>query len=477
MRAINQPSRLTTVKVAVAISLALSIHSCGNTATPTEGRLGGSTPTAFTISKVAPIGARPDTEVTLTGTGFKSLAPLRTKMILADGSEIEFPVKIASATSASFKMPSGAGLGLKTATVVSGGKDIGSFSLVANQESNTLPIYTGSASDVCNTITYIDKNGDQQTGAKVCTTPSSGSTTNPWDIRAGVTVSGVVGKMKTNCRNGINAAYIDEARAVSFNQPTSTNTTFTGTNTFSIGDRVRLSTPTGLGIAGGFSTTLAYYVTAGSTTTGVNLAMTAGGSAIAATSTVAGTIHMSKQSDGSKDIWDTVDDQNNNVGVPPTEIPGALATWTTSNLCGGASADPADDNIWLDVTTAGTGGAACAANPGGSPENCSFRDKITGLEFSKPSAYISTYQAIIYCDDLVHNGKSDWRLPTQKELQVAYAHAIHSINNVNFAGTSLYYLTSTSSGTSTSWVVHMANGLSNSILKSNSSYKAICVRP
>ena len=141
------------------------------------------------------------------------------------------------------------------------------------------------------------------------------------------------------------------------------------------------------------------------------------------------------------DIWDTIDDYN---GLPAfTDFP---SSWSVANnYCGGVD-DPNsssdDDNVWKDVTTAGTGGASCADKPDGSPgspERCTMQDKISGLKWSKLASSSATWQdAITTCNGLTHNGQTagSWRLPTQKELLDAYNHGITSA-----ARTDAYWMT------------------------------------
>jgi len=128
------------------------------------------------------------------------------------------------------------------------------------------------------------------------------------------------------------------------------------------------------------------------------------------------------------DIWDTIDDY---YGLPAsTDFP---SSWSVANnYCGGVD-DPNsssdDDNVWKDVTTAGTGGASCADNPTGSPENCTMKDKISGLKWSKLVSTEANWQAAVTtCNELSHNGQTagTWRLPTQKELMDAFNHGISS---------------------------------------------------
>jgi hypothetical protein len=239
--------------------------------------------------------------------------------------------------------------------------------------------------------------------------------------------------------------------------------------------------------------------------------------------------------------WDTIDDYNNNVSGLPSDV---ITGWT-NNDCGGVEATAGDNNVWKDVTAAGSGAATCA----GSPENCTMKDKITGLEWSKqvnnsytnsttvsgsPTLVISstaglvpnmivsgtgipgttTYilsidsatqltmsanatasavnvtvtanksrwnGAINYCDALSHNGATDWRLPTQKELMDAYSHGVRSaasanwITAANMAADYFWSASSVSNFTLNAWYVSLALGGTAVNVKTNGSFVA-CVR-
>ena len=88
--------------------------------------------------------------------------------------------------------------------------------------------------------------------------------------------------------------------------------------------------------------------------------------------------------------------------------------------------------------------------------------------------------AITYCDTLIHNGKSDWRLPSIEELvsitdKSRYNPAINSaFQNV----VTSYYWSSTTdaSGTSYAWVVNFNSGYDDGDGKTNTNYVR-CVRP
>jgi hypothetical protein len=235
-----------------------------------------------------------------------------------------------------------------------------------------------------------------------------------WNVRVGVTVNGVTGKLKVNCRN-----------------------------------RVSTSSPTLYNYDGAISS-------------------------IGQTSQTGGSV---------RDIWDTIDDYNNNqVGVPA----GIVASWTSSTDCYGVESGAGDDNVWKDVTTTnGTTASTCAATPA----NCTMQDKITRLSWSKLQASAAWNTALATCAGLTYNGQTGWRLPTQKELMEAYTHGIRSIPS-SYAAASTNWMTeanmnanfwsgsSVSNDTNNAWYVYLANGFSTNgtnAVKVNT-YQVVCVR-
>jgi hypothetical protein len=175
------------------------------------------------------------------------------------------------------------------------------------------------------------------------------------------------------------------------------------------------------------------------------------------------------------DYWDTIDDYNNNVSGLPTSV---VSVWT-NNDCGGVEASAGDDNVWKDITTTTLGAAStCAADRA----RCTMQDKISGLSWSKIQGTSRTWpQAINDCDALTHNGQSDWRLPTQKELIDAYNHGVRSAASTNWitaaamANGSFASASSVSLNLSSMWGVDLKNGFTGQGLKFLTN-QIVCVR-
>jgi hypothetical protein len=231
----------------------------------------------------------------------------------------------------------------------------------------------------------------------------SGVAVDAWDLRAGVTVGAVTGKLKVNCRNRVRSdVYNYDGSAAS--------------------------------IPGSGVTT---------------------GAAI--------------------DYWDTIDDYNNGLSGLPTSV---VSGWT-NNDCGGVEASEGDNNVWKDITTTSLGAASNCTTDNA---RCTKQDKITGLSWSKiQGTFRSWPQAINDCDGLTHNGQSDWRLPTQKELMDAYNHGIRSAASTNWITeadmASNYFCSSSSVSNNTynAWYVQLFNGSVANDYKTGS-YGVVCVR-
>jgi hypothetical protein len=294
-----------------------------------------------------------------------------------------------------------------------------------------------------------------------------------WDVRVGKTINGVPGKLKVNCRNRANTSVFDidqgQAATITIGSPGTINITSHGlTNGTMV--RINYSTaPTGL------SNNTTYYVVNSAANT-FNLSTTSGGAAINMT-TAAGanvTVHRWRASPTSVDIWDTIDDRNNNaLGLPPSVV----TAWGNNTDCAGVEAAAGDDNVWKDVTTTAAGAASNCATDG---DRCTMQDKITGLWWSKLQANAAWSQAVTNCQSLNHNGQTGWRLPTQKELMEAYTHGIRSAASTNWMteaniNSNFWSGSSVSHNTLNAWFVLLASGISNYDYK-YATYQVVCVR-
>jgi hypothetical protein len=196
------------------------------------------------VSALAKLVAKPGDEVGITGTNIHSRLAV----------EIEGkPVAVfaLSSTSGKFTMPD-VRAGLVTVAVKEGSTTVKSLGLVSDSAGDNLPIMISvQASEICSDKQFRNASGTVVQGTRNCTIPvdcdsdgsvgcvstnsfpaadltglankilsgetvagvpgaasgGSGATASDvWNIRAGATVAGVTGKLKVNCRNGINSS-------------------------------------------------------------------------------------------------------------------------------------------------------------------------------------------------------------------------------------------------------------------------------
>jgi hypothetical protein len=225
---------------------------------------------------------------------------------------------------------------------------------------------------------------------------------DPWNVRVGVTVNGVTGKLKVNCRNRVNSSRYNYDGAIGS-------------------------------------------IRVGGVTTGTSV-----------------------------DIWDTIDDYNNNVsGLPPSVV----TAWGNNTDCAGVEVTAGDDNVWKDVTTTAAGAASNCATDGA---RCTMQDKITGLWWSKLQANATWNVAWSNCQSLNHNGQTGWRLPTQKEIMEAYTHGIRSEARTNWMteanmNTNLWSGSAGSTNTANAWTFYLTNGSTGNFGKGVAN-QVVCVR-
>ena len=326
------------------------------------------------------------------------------------------------------------------------------------------------------TFQYFGSDGTRYTGAgdtnitanKIAngvsifgTTGTWGAAPDPWNVRVGATVNGVTGKLRTTCRNRANLNIFDidagQSATITTGSPGTINIAGHG---LANGTTIRFnysSTPTGL------STATTYYVINAATDT-FQVATTLNGTGVNITAAGANvTVHKFQATPASADIWDTIDDYNNgNSGLPPTLING----WTTNTDCGGVEITSGDDNVWKDVTTTdGVTASDCSTTPA----NCTMKDKISGLSWTKPQTAGVWWQAVTQCNGLTYNGQAGWRVPTQKELIEAYSHGVRSVpssypaaatNWIAEGSMNLYFASGTTNSyyTDTAFAVNLAYG-------------------
>ena len=349
---------------------------------------------------------------------------------------------------------------------------------------------------------YWDSAGVRQTGAgdaniqatniangvTVFGTTGTLALPDPWDLRANTTVGGVTGKLPVNCRNTANTSVYDVRSpvVVSVSPPaagslpspmwtTNDNTLFTQ------GEKVQLvavpgQIPSSVGSA--FNRNV-YYIVYSVSQTSFSLATTAAPGTqliVTALGGTAGPMQLIRMEGGTVDPWDTIDDYNASLTALPAQNP-----WPSIPVCGGIEVTAGDSWIWRDVTTSGTGAASCA----GSPERCSYKDKASGIEWSKVQATgVSFATALQTCSALNtsgFNGHTDWRLPTEKEMLNAAEHGIKVLQSANFPlSLTASFWSSTSVSTSsfdTAYTINLMLGSSSGGASRDNPNNVVCVRP
>lgn len=515
-----RPIRRVYFRASIAASLMAMSVAC-NKSSSSGGRESAEVPAGMEFTGVRPIAGKPGDELELTGNNLSGSVASSLNF-----GAVSAPITVTSTTTAKFVVPDGLGLGLKQATASAGGTEAGKLAIVATSATNSLPIIISDRSQVCSDVTYINASGDQDTGTRDCSAGGGGSTEpvptpDAYNVRKGVTVSGVAGKLITGCQNRVNKNIFEMRGGSSFAFARVTNIR-AGGRIFKlsgiVGNRdllvlgrigikpvgashplppgnvaevanLYISNPTVMDdstdVERGYSVTyipdnnldeIAIRSVTSATTVAASGANCVDGVGPDCFDIVAW--------DNIPDPWDTIDDLN---GDDPSGVRAYSPPYSgpdepfLGNLCGfmdGTSAPSGSIVSWKDNTLNNSGQAdSCASNPG----NCGIKDLLTGLTWFKGDGAVKNwYEAAYYCGSLTLSGKS-WRLPTQKELMVAY---VNTIRNTVGTGTVQDYNRSWWSSTTDStnplngWTVNLATGATASLLKTTSPAvaKALCVR-
>ncbi len=315
-----------------------------------------------------------------------------------------------------------------------------------------LPLIAVSPSKVCAGVEFYDGNGDKQTGTLDCTADLSNLLEG--NIKSGVNIAGVDGKYPSAAYSLDGSTSVADLTAPTFDAKMKSDTKFEWFD--SEGKRYEEAGDSDLNSAANIADGVTIF---GMTGAAANVAADAwdirAGIDVPGRTGVKGKLKVAcrnavrfsgsgvynnvtapaSSSTTASDIWDTIDDYHS---LPSTlNFP---STWSVAeNYCGNAdSTASSDDDVWVDVTTAdGTTPSTC----GDTPTNCTMKDRITGLKWSKFFGVVPSWQgsiaspgAIIMCHTSTHNGQlaGAWRLPTQKELLDAYNHGIAGVARTNW---------------------------------------------
>jgi hypothetical protein len=461
---------------------------------------------AASAAGLKPISGMPGDLVTLTGTGFKSGQKNFVRFTKGDGEVISAPVSVLSDTSATFVMPEGLGLGVVTVVLESNGQQLTEpMSFVANLASNNLDIFIGDASEICSTKQYIDRDGLTQLGTKNCSSQSLpncssdgqvhcvATTSNPsvvaasidpQTIRVGNVVAGVNGSKRDikQCRNAANLSLIDAAGLTNIGIG-NISITADATNVIVASDELNWSptthfletnfpvqiTTTGT-MPGGLVSGFTYYVIVSGTR--IKLSETLSGAAVDITSTGSGTLRLYPAPNGVVDLWDTIDDRNNDSATPATASP-----WSSSFVC-------STDNF-ENVSSAGLSGLVpSGVTHSGATSAFSqiWLDKLTGLYFTNllydAGGGLNWAGGMGLCNSLDSgDGIGKWRMPTQKELLQLY---INGVSRLTVAGgswsTSIRSSTVVSTTTGSAHFVYLSDGTTGLYTRNTTGRGVLCVR-
>ena len=151
----------------------------------------------------------------------------------------------------------------------------------------------------------------------------------------------------------------------------------------------------------------------------------------------------------SLDAWDLRE------GVSVSGVTGKLKTTCRTFDTNSGSTVPAgekclDSAIWEDLTSTVSPGNDCAS----APSQCLFKNKISGLYFSRGFPAESKSNAVLLCSGLSYGGMtSGWRLPSTEEAIAASTQG----------ATSRGFLSSSSNH----WSTNVASGFSYTVIMSN----------
>jgi hypothetical protein len=159
-------------------------------------------------------------------------------------------------------------------------------------------------------------------------------------------------------------------------------------------------------------------------------------------------------------------------GVSVSGVTGKLKTHCRTFDMNGGAAVPANEKclaseIWEDLTPTVASGLDCAA----SPNKCLFKNKVTGLTFTRGFPAESKSNAVILCDGLTYGGYDDWRLPSTEEAIQA---STMGATSRGFLPTSAHHW-STNVYTGLHYTVIMSNAVATSTT-AGTYYPYFCVR-
>ncbi|MBM4253041.1 MAG: DUF1566 domain-containing protein [Deltaproteobacteria bacterium] len=449
---------------------------------------------ALKITDVNKIIVQPGDNLVLKGENFRS--GLRVKLTSSAGDQ-DAAFVTESASQLNVKIPTNQTVGLVTINLTQDGVNQ-RVTIMSDGGKSDFPVTNMTPDLVCGGLKFYDGNGTLQVGTRNCGSGGSASGCNvdgqvgclstadfpaikiaaldPWNLRHGVTTAGVVGRLPLNCRNTVAKDNFSAQlpRAVS---ATGNPSIFTLANHgLDNGQKVRLNYDLGLNWPASDELYTRDLVV---NRIDDNTFSLLDGSTIVTATSLMNNMTVSRVQLSETNKYSTLDHALNYMGS------GYLYSnpWPAGAECGGLEVVKGDTKVWRDVTLDATlAPSSCSATQ----QNCAYLDKISNLTWTKKYMVpLDWANAMIVCDALDYNGKSDWRLPTQLELMAAAAHGAVTIESIDWIPKDTMLLSSTTVSpvlgqlaedlTYKAWQTSLADGLTQRIDKSSVSEFA-CVR-
>jgi hypothetical protein len=286
----------------------------------------------------------------------------------------------------------------------------------------------------------------------------------PTNIKKGVTIGGVAGTKREikQCRNAADLTRFDASAATNLFLTFAPAAVNTGTDVITLsahglitGDEVVVLSTTTVP-APLVSGTIYYAIVMTSTTIQLALSLSDALSSTPSNLTSQGvgfhTIESAKN--GTADIWDTIDDENNNLASSPSNSP-----WDSTYVCG-------SDNF-VNVSNTASHLTPSNTTPAGATAAFSqiWEDTLTGLYFTNilyvGSGSVTWAGAMSMCKGLNSgDGTAMWRLGTQKELMQLYIDGVSRliVAGGTWAGQYMWSSSAVSNSTFKAWMPNLAWG-------------------
>jgi len=351
----------------------------------------------------------------------------------------------------------------------------------------TITLCSGAVGTGTLDLSTLGKSACKADGETNCTTSSSfpaAASTNlvPANIKKGITIGGVAGTKRDikQCRNAADLTTFDASAATNLFLlfPTvavniATDVITLATHGLTTGDEVRVTSSTTVP-APLVSGTSYYAIVVTSTTIRLadTYAFALANTFINISTTGAGMHTIRSAPNGTADLWDTIDDYNNNLASSPSNSP-----WDSAYVCG-------SDNF-VNVSNTASHLTPSNTTPAGATAAFSqiWEDTLTGLYFTNilydGSGAVTWAGSMAMCKGLNSgDGTALWRLATQKELMQLYIDGISRLTVAGGTWSSQYMWSSSavSYWTDFAWVTLLGNSDQGTEGRGETGNGVVCVR-